>query len=200
MKELALAWLMYAQDYDETNPLTAAQRPVTGSQVYWMEMIDPYVKGGVRAGSGGGNTNVSDKLSIYICPDYSVPAPAPSTQGVGIYPLTSYAPNIYATTAWWSSPIAPKTLAALAEPANLIMLAPNHNCCVETGYDSGGEDNLSRAFSRHGGGANYALYDGHVKWYKGSDPVYNKPFWTGPVCSNKTERPNCAIWFRPIGG
>src|SRR5438093_1599093 len=94
MKELALAWLMYAQDYDETNPLTAAQRPVTGSQVYWMEMIDPYIKGGVRAGSGGGNTNVSDKLSIYICPDYSVPAPAPSTQGVGIYPLTSYAPNI----------------------------------------------------------------------------------------------------------
>src|ERR1041384_492992 len=56
MKELSLAWLMYVQDYDETFPLTAAQRPDTGAQYYWMEMVDPYVKGGVKGYAGGGNT------------------------------------------------------------------------------------------------------------------------------------------------
>jgi prepilin-type N-terminal cleavage/methylation domain-containing protein/prepilin-type processing-associated H-X9-DG protein len=197
LKELSLAWLMYAQDYDETNPLTAAQRPVTGSQVYWMEMIDPYVKGGVKVNSGGGNTSVGDRLSIYICPDYDTPSPI-SNYKAG-YPMLSYSPNIYATTAWWASPVAPKTLASIAEPANLVMLAEN-NGGTETGWDRGGEDNLSRAFSRHSGGANYALYDGHVKWYKGSEPPYATPFWTGPVCGIKTDKPNCAIWFRPISG
>src|SRR5712692_10369099 len=59
MKELSLAWLMYVQDYDETNPLTAAARTTNGvrtGQQYWMEMIDPYVKGGVKVlGGGSGN-------------------------------------------------------------------------------------------------------------------------------------------------
>ena len=88
----------------------------------------------------------------------------------------------------------------IAEPASLVMLADIHNCCIGAGDSSGGESNLSRAFGRHGGGANYALFDGHVKWYKASDPPYLKPLWNGPVCGKKTERPGCAIWFQPIGG
>jgi prepilin-type processing-associated H-X9-DG protein len=163
-----------------------------------MEMIDPYVKGGVKTLSNGtGNTSVGDRLSIYICPDYDVPSPISNFKAG--YPMLSYAPNIYATSAWWDSPISPKTLASIAEPANLIMLAEN-NGGTETGWDRGGEDNLSRAFTRHTGGANYALYDGHVKWYRGSDPPYATPLWTGPVCGIKTDKPNCAIWFRPISG
>jgi prepilin-type N-terminal cleavage/methylation domain-containing protein/prepilin-type processing-associated H-X9-DG protein len=193
MKQLALGWLMYCQDYDETSPMTARQGGPNGSQVYWLEMIDPYVK------SNGTSTNVSTlRSSIYICPDYLVPAPPPGTPATGKYPLTSYAPNIYATAAWWSgTPIPVKTLAQYTEPASLIMLAPNHDCCVETGWDNGGIDNLSRAFTRHGGGANYAMFDGHVKWFKGSDPPYAQP-WNGPVCRDKGERSNCAVWFRPI--
>jgi prepilin-type N-terminal cleavage/methylation domain-containing protein/prepilin-type processing-associated H-X9-DG protein len=200
LKQIALAWLMYAQDYDETNPLTAAARMTNGvrtGQQYWQEVVDPYIKGGVTFYSGGGNTDVTRRLSIYICPNYNTPSPAPSGY-VGVYPLLSYAPNIHATTAWWSPP-QPKTLAMIAEPANLIMLAPN-NGGTETGWDAGGETGLSRAFGRHSGGAHYSLYDGHVKWYRASDPPYQAPLWTGPVCNRKTERTNCAIWFQPIGG
>jgi prepilin-type processing-associated H-X9-DG protein len=79
------------------------------------------------------------------------------------------------------------------------MLAPNHSC-PETGWGSGGQQCLSLAFGRHSDGANYALFDGHVKRYKASDPPYATPFWTGLVCGVKGERTNCAIWFQPIGG
>src|SRR5438067_5956345 len=45
MKQLALGWLMYSQDYDEAYPMTA-QCCTNGSQVYWQEMIEPYEKNG----------------------------------------------------------------------------------------------------------------------------------------------------------
>lgn len=195
LKQLALGWLMYAQDYDETSPMTARQGGPNNSQVYWLEMIDPYIK------SGASSTNVgpTGRGSIFVCPNYLVPPPSPGTPAVGRYPLSSYAPNIHATAAWWSgTPVPVKTLAAYTEPASLIMLAPNHDCCVETGWDAGGMNNYSRAFNRHGGGANYALYDGHVKWYRGSDPPYEMPLWTHQVCRDKTAKPSCAVWFRPL--
>src|SRR5207247_5578350 len=131
-----------------TFPLTAAQRSAGGGQVYWMEVIDPYVKGGVKPLPGAtGNTSVGEKLSIYICPDYEVPAPDRDEAGnprkdgaaVGKYPLTSYAPNIAITTAYWAlgqswaGPSAgPGTFGSIGEPAQIVMLAENHDCCVET--------------------------------------------------------------------
>jgi prepilin-type N-terminal cleavage/methylation domain-containing protein/prepilin-type processing-associated H-X9-DG protein len=193
LKQIALGWLMYAQDWDEAVVMTA-QRDPRGGQIFWMKMIDPYIKGGVKEFSNGA-TVASDRLSIFVCPNYNNPSPAPSTF-VGQFPLTSYAPNIHATTAWWSPPQV-KTLASYSEPASLIMLTPN-NGGVEQGWDRGGMTGLSQAFGRHTGGANYALYDGHVKWYKASDPPYATPMWTGPVCNTKGERSNCAIWFRPL--
>src|SRR3984893_16343165 len=46
MKQLGLGWLMYAQDYDEANPMTAQCCDVNGNQTYWQSMIEPYVKSG----------------------------------------------------------------------------------------------------------------------------------------------------------
>ena len=110
LKQLSLAWQMYAQDYDETFPLTAEQLP-NGAQVYWQSVVEPYIKGGVKTQSNG-QTSVSEKLSVYICPDYLIPAPALDEAGnkrdnspsLGSYPLSSYAPNIAVTTAWCSAP------------------------------------------------------------------------------------------------
>src|SRR5262245_53513186 len=62
LKEIGLAWLMYAQDYDETLPPTAGARMTNGTrtgQIYWMEVVDPYIKGGVKVlNNGQGNTSV----------------------------------------------------------------------------------------------------------------------------------------------
>src|SRR5947199_4837052 len=61
-KQLALGWLMYAQDYDETFPMSAQLDP-RGGQIFWMSMIDPYIKGGVRINQTFGYTEASDALS-----------------------------------------------------------------------------------------------------------------------------------------
>src|SRR5262252_8356701 len=106
VKELGLGWLMYVQDYDETNPMTAQCCDDQGSQIYWQWMIEPYVK-------NGGTSQVRlNKTSIFICPNYLVPAPDPDEAGnpgmsgpngsgnpaVGQYPLSSYSPNFSITT------------------------------------------------------------------------------------------------------
>lgn len=224
LKQLSVAWLMYAQDYDETLPMTAAQLP-NGSQVFWQSMVDPYIKGGVKTQSNG-QTSVSEKLSIYICPDYLTPAPdadeagnkRDKVPGVGQYPLSSYAPNFYVTTAFWAlgqkwagDNASVGTLAQIAEPAQVVLLAPNHDCCIET-WGGGGPNNWTRAARRHNGGANYGLADGHVKWFRGGSPQYGKvgeSEWPGsPVCTQKYEgtgasrrpRPNCAAYFTPRSG
>jgi prepilin-type N-terminal cleavage/methylation domain-containing protein/prepilin-type processing-associated H-X9-DG protein len=222
MKQLALGWIMYADDYDETYPMSAQLHP-GGGQIFWQKMVDPYVKGGVRDLDAGGATNVSDKLSIYICPNYGVAAPDPDEEGnsingyptVGQYPLSSYTPNHAITTAWWAigqtwagDMATVGTLASIGEPATITMLVEGHDCCIGT-FAGGGSNEWTRAGRRHSMGANYAMNDGHVKWFRGGTPHYGRTAdgeWPGAgVCTNKylpngQRRPNCAAYFWPRGG
>ncbi len=233
-KQLALGWLMYAQDYDETFVMTAVCHGCssTGGQIYWLEVLEPYIK------SNGQSENVGDtsKASLYICPDYLVPAPDVDEAGnpripdpangydppaVGSYPLLSYAPNISVTTAWWalgqswagdSSTVG--TDASIAKPADMIMLAENHDCCTETGiFDFAclaapgvkgpGSSGWTRA-RRHSGGMNYTLMDGHAKFFIGPKPQYqcdpNGESSGTPVASILSNRPNAPAFFSPRAG
>jgi prepilin-type N-terminal cleavage/methylation domain-containing protein/prepilin-type processing-associated H-X9-DG protein len=216
MKNLALAWQMYAQDYDETFPPTALK--AGNDQIFWTFLVEPYVKRGAREGTYfGGNETVQ---SIFVCPSYLQPAPAKDEAGnpikdagpVARYPLSSYAPNIAITIAWWGGAGGgPGTLASIGEPAQIVMLAENHDCCVET-WGGGGSNNWTRAARRHSDGANYALVDGHVKWFRGGTPQYGitaDKEWPGSqVCTNKYQgtganrqpRPHCGAYFFPRGG
>jgi prepilin-type N-terminal cleavage/methylation domain-containing protein/prepilin-type processing-associated H-X9-DG protein len=222
MKQLSLGWIMYAQDYDETFPMSAQLDP-RGGQVFWMSMIDPYVKGGVRINPEFGYTEAADRLSIYICPNYGVAAPAFDEAGnsrgdypeIGQYPLSSYTPNHYVTTAWWALGQSwagelgsVGTLAAFGEPANFVMLLEGHDCCVGS-FAGGGSNEWTRAGRRHSEGSNYSMVDGHVKWYRGGTPQYGVTAdgeWPGaPVCTSKYQpsgqpRTNCAAYMRPRGG
>ncbi len=237
MKELSLAWIMYAQDYDETFSFSAYKEvgpaPLGAHQVYWMQVVDPYIKGGTSA---TGQQDVTKKLSIYVCPDFAVAVPLtdeagnssydpnngfqPTTQGA--YPLISYAPNIAITSAWWAlgqswagDSQSPGTDASIARPAQMIMLAENNDggaCCAETGLlDFGGAINglgngsstWSRA-RRHNLGMNYAMVDGHVKWYPGPKPQYGydsmgEALGT-PVAILISDRPNAPIFWSPRAG
>src|SRR5258708_3285633 len=184
-KQLALGWIMYAQDYDESFPMSAQLDP-RGGQIFWQSMIEPYFKGGVRINAQYGYTDVSDKLSIYVCPDYGVPAPAFDEAGnsidgwptTGRYPLNSYGPNNAITAAWWSLGASwagdmanVGTLASIGEPASIDMLQEEHDCCNGT-FAGGGSNEWTRAGRRHSMGSNYALCDGHVKWWRGGVPQY----------------------------
>src|SRR3954453_2232602 len=94
VRQLGLGWNMYSEDNDETFPLTAQGCDAQGSQIYWQEIIEPYIK----------NTAPSqvwlNKSSIFVCPNSLKAAPAtdeagtPDTTGnppLGEYPLASYA-------------------------------------------------------------------------------------------------------------
>jgi prepilin-type N-terminal cleavage/methylation domain-containing protein/prepilin-type processing-associated H-X9-DG protein len=45
-KQIALALSMYGQDYDETFPFAIALDPNTNLDIWWEDLIAPYVKGG----------------------------------------------------------------------------------------------------------------------------------------------------------
>jgi prepilin-type N-terminal cleavage/methylation domain-containing protein/prepilin-type processing-associated H-X9-DG protein len=222
MRQLAIAWRMYADDHDETFPLTVAHGSPDSRFVYWMEVIDPYVKGGVDRPADG-STPVNVGRSIYVCSDYLAPAPGQDEAGnprdaaspaIGRYPLASYAPNSYVSPHWsllgqrWAGPLGQLgTLASIGEPTRLVLLGENHDAYVDN-WGEGGANNYTRAARRHHGGANYAMVDGHVKWYRGGSPQYGiteEREWPGAqVCRSKYDRwgkeRNCAAYFAPRSG
>jgi prepilin-type N-terminal cleavage/methylation domain-containing protein/prepilin-type processing-associated H-X9-DG protein len=225
-KQLSMGWLMYTQDYDEAYPMTAQLDgdPAQGiwwgeTQRYWQEFIEPYIK------SGGTSQVWLTKTSTFICSNYLKSAPAVDEAGnpkdtdspqVGEYPLASYAPNFSPTTAWWAllqsawagENVAVGTQASTGKPAQQIMLAPNHSCCIET-WGGGGSNNWTRAARRHSEGANYAMLDGHSKWYRGPNPQYGMDVQNGdlprealgtPIATHILNRPNAPIFFFPRAG
>jgi prepilin-type N-terminal cleavage/methylation domain-containing protein/prepilin-type processing-associated H-X9-DG protein len=223
MKQLATAWLMYAQDYDDTFPLAQFPRRPGPGTVYWMEVIDPYVKGGIEQPARG-STFVREERSVYTCPSYLVPAPDQDEAGtlrdswvpaVGRYPLASYAPNLYITShpSFLGNPAAPDllgypgTLASIGDHSRIVLLGENHDSGVHiSGY--GGTNNYTRAARRHSDGAHCAFVDGHVKWDRGGRPQYGAtPDWEWPgaqVCWSKYDERgrdrNCTAYFQPRGG
>ena len=95
------------------------------------------------------------------------------------------------------------TQAATGRPSQQILLAPNHNCCIET-WGGGGSNNWTRSNTRHAEGANYSLLDGHAKWYHGSKPLYgiepNGESPGTPIATDIRNRPNAPIFFFPRNG
>src|SRR5687768_15631514 len=94
-KQLMLGVLMYSQDYDEAYVMTAQccvwyAPGGFDRQIFWQEMIEPYIK------SGGESVNLGNKTSVFICPNYLKQAPSVDEAGNvragpanGQYPLSS---------------------------------------------------------------------------------------------------------------
>src|SRR5689334_10183077 len=70
-KQIGLALLMYAQDYDETLPY-AAVNPTNLPLVMWYDLVEPYVK----SGTGGEFNPVAGPAgrkfaAFWVCPDFA---------------------------------------------------------------------------------------------------------------------------------
>src|SRR5207249_1695804 len=67
LKQLGTAFMMYAQDYDETYPMCNYQAPGTTNNVTWQYFIDPYVK---AAFPNVVSLSADKRISIYVCPEF----------------------------------------------------------------------------------------------------------------------------------
>ncbi len=175
LKQIGLAALMYAQDYDET--FTGSNQNCAPPNLAWSQLIEPYLK----------------NEQILICPSFG--GVHTSTCGAAHTKPSSYLHGGYAINAWGEVGSGGTTeygpgygsgqkLAKMEAPASIV-----YACDQGTGSDAsncfriggmsqmvGGalyETNPKYAVSkRHNGGFNAVFCDGHGKWNTVPLPEY----------------------------
>lgn len=153
LKQIGLALKMYAQDYDNTNPLMfsgAWGHPETYCR--WQEAIQPYAK----------NTG------IYRCPSGPLELDPYSS-----LPM-SYGMNTFNFSDGYSSFWYGLSDAAIQDPSGTIWVADS----ADGSYWVGSGDTFVRPVPyvdyRHNEGFNALFYDGHAKWLQAT----NKAEWS----------------------
>jgi prepilin-type N-terminal cleavage/methylation domain-containing protein/prepilin-type processing-associated H-X9-DG protein len=165
MKQLQLAELMYAQDYDECLPNhhagLGACAPDLGGW-HWCVMIEPYIK----------------NSQIFRCPSSNRDPGAWGPLFMGDYSQNCAGNN------WWGGGFAPGggALARVQFPATCISLFEGGGGCKGTGIGvyrhCRAENTDDDASYRHNEGANFAFADGHVKWLKDSTIRSHPEYWS----------------------
>jgi prepilin-type N-terminal cleavage/methylation domain-containing protein/prepilin-type processing-associated H-X9-DG protein len=175
LKQIGLAWHMYAQDYDEvTCPARTNVDTFPGGRMIWMSLIYPYVK----------------NRQAFVCP---------SGDGTVAWdesyctPYALYTPQFAASDAWYCG----YAFNNFMEYTRNSTGGCNGLAFADIASDTGVfiDSNASIIFSgqwrvqglaRHNQGANVAFADGHVKWLASgplglNDAVYlglYRPIWT----------------------
>jgi prepilin-type processing-associated H-X9-DG protein/prepilin-type N-terminal cleavage/methylation domain-containing protein len=213
-KQIGLALLAYSQDYDETLPLGSYMDPTNTSPTPWMNIVDPYVKGGypTRSLDSGAST-----YGVYACPSFDMSI-------IGDRPSHSYAVNRLLMPSHINDAIAvwgkqdPAALADLKAPAQTVFLVEAAGNRIFTDGDDtqsfAGQPTVAQQCqavyllvrTRHSGGANYLFGDGHAKWFKapsgGSYTKRGSNWWeVDPVQSRsgvvfrRSSNPSAGGWF-----
>ena len=156
MKQIGLAFLMYAQDYDERfpqlrqgnchNPAGRRVNHANGQQCnYWIECVAPYVK--------------NDQL--FLCPSNSDRGYNGDWQDTSL--RHGYAQNAY---------LCGVKLGDVNRPASCILALETNWGCPDLGCWS-----LCGVPNAHNGGSNWTFADGHVKWLRCRQTVYPELMW-----------------------
>ncbi|MEJ5253705.1 MAG: DUF1559 domain-containing protein [Chthonomonadetes bacterium] len=156
-KQLALGVLMYAQDYDETFPMSAyLANPTTVIAVY--DMVAPYLK----------NTQ------IFVCPSYNPGIDWQSRlAGLGLtyggtFRYTGYVPNLglfgESFCPYLPKRTPPASLGGLPQPAETIMFFDGY---LKQLSSVGQMEFYSfLGYARHKEGLVLNFADGHAKWFR----------------------------------
>jgi len=152
LKQLGLASLQYAQDYDEMFPshyftvIADYDDGVSSDGVSLYSGLLPYVK----------------NVQIFTCPSVK---PTPSYSYHGVVTTTAYRYNCYVTT--WAAPNGGYKSLASAPDASSLMLMTEYKGYwgAFMGYPSGTDWPASHCLFPHNDGQNVAFADGHAKWY-----------------------------------
>jgi len=155
IKEIGLAFLMYAQDYDEKMPAgigywTPYVTPPSADRgdSPWYRNVYPYIKNG----------------QVFVCPSYK----PGFTSAINDWPQFPEVPYMgYGANMRLNR----YAMAEIEEPANLYMLSDDNNSYVylypsitalSTSYDW--DSQLPSSTARHNDGNNFCFADGHAKW------------------------------------
>ncbi len=142
VKQVTLATMMYAQDYDERLPITTFWYPGEGAtRATWKFAIGPYAK--------------NDQ--IFLCPSVK-----DHTKGPGLAPYDFTVENDYALSVRVGGTILGTE--DLPPVASLVLFAENNTPCCNAYFLW--DPRVHIAHVRHNGGANLGFAAGHAKWAK----------------------------------
>lgn len=156
-KQIGLAYMQYAQDYDETYPVWRNNMGTTGGDdVYWYEAIYPYVK--------------NDQ--VYTCPSRK-------NRAVG------YGQNCdhmgYGSSSSTGTPV---NMADVDYPAQTLLFCDNESTCSycphrwilnPSTYGYIYDTYVQAAVHNDGGNVGYC--DGHAKWHQKDDYLRHPEIW-----------------------
>ncbi|MDR3708987.1 MAG: DUF1559 domain-containing protein [Capsulimonadaceae bacterium] len=168
LKQIGIAWVQYAQDYDETNPIAWGYK--NGGTYYqsWDIELAPYLGFQVITPT----TPNGPPPMVLACPDDTIARGAYNTvrsyaydskiEGNSVLPTGSGADAQYVLGLTQSQILAPSTTFEIVEAPNSL------NCMGRGTYsDAGSPNNQQASLSPvHTSGWNYLCCDGHVKWLK----------------------------------
>lgn len=149
LKQLALASLQYAQDYDESFPntyftvVTGYNDGVASGGINLYSAMLPYVK----------------NVQIFTCPSVK---PTPSYTYHDVTTTSAYLFNCYVTG--WGPP-SYQAMGSIPDASSLILMTEYKGYFgAFMGYPSGTDWPATHCLFPHNGGQNSAFADGHAKW------------------------------------
>jgi len=181
LKQIGLAVMMYAQDYDERYPRDQQYNEpnCTGTScamVYWYDLVQPYVKStqifrcpssttrdSINVGSYGGN-------QLILVGRDSTPIMMAAIQSTAnTYMIMDYSEwRIYGDSSYFRLASNSRYIPGIGSILHLSSSScPSHTNAY---YDSFVDDCMN---GRHLGGVNVAYADGHVKW-NNSKTIFNE--------------------------
>ncbi|MCE5238376.1 DUF1559 domain-containing protein [bacterium] len=155
VKQLGLAILQYAQDYDERLPLDGTHPLASGYPIapYWDARITPYVK--------------NDQ--IFRCPS--------AAGGTRNYRYNAYRGGTHNSSGSPQTPPAPHSLGQITSPANTVLLVDIPAAGYLNTLGAWSIRSEGDFIEVHNGGANFGLADGHAKWVKQPTALYTGGGW-----------------------
>lgn len=194
-KQMGLAVMQYAQDNEESVPLrNNGNSPYQLSPDYWMAM-EPYLK----------------DRQVRVCPSDTSEARSDNTQGGKSYCMNGHL--FYSDFAGGTG-----FIGAINAPAQVVLFtewlqsdtqnnnrmsryiaAPDIRYAVDNRTTNAGAKTQYEAVTRHAGGANWLLADGHAKWHRLEQVEYLNAGTTGPLTNgNKAVTAGKQITYNPL--
>jgi len=187
LKQIALASKMYTSDYDEKAlPMWAWGVGAVGEpvgRIWWTTLIQPYMKNeqALVCPSYGGGTYFGKGTAT------ATPEPGCFRARTGVGKNWFSTDGSRGDRGYWGCGGPGDVLAdsAVAWPAELIEYGDSD--CIVMGPNTLADVNNFMAgvswpagYNRHNEGANYAYFDGHVKFMKSSGGTYRNVYYAAP--------------------